>query len=144
MSMDKKEIEAYRKAFVVDPQPSQRYRFVSNFNVTLFYESFDEAVAFFAQVLGPAGYVEGENTIGWRIGAGWLTLLRGKQGNPKNVEVMFEVGDSAEAEKLQQAFIAAGASGPAPSNELMYDPVRYCPFVDPFGIDFLIFARQKE
>jgi hypothetical protein len=91
-------------------------------------------------VLGSPAYVEGEATRGWRIGSGWLTLLQGKQGNPRNVEIGFEVETPEEAEALQRTFLAAGAKGPEPSDQLMYRPVRYCPVQDPFGVEILIVA----
>jgi len=94
--------------------------------------------------LGPAGYQEGDSTRGWWIGAGWLTFLRGKLGNPRNVEISFELETVQEAEALQRAFIAAGAKGPAPSDQLMYVPVRSCPVTDPFGVDVMIFAALEN
>jgi hypothetical protein len=130
--------EAYRNAYFVDPRPEPRYRFTGSFSVTLFYEDFARAVAYYAQVLGPPAYVEGAGTRGWPIGAGWLTLLQGKSGNPRNVEVTFELETPEEAERLQRAFIDAGGEGEAPSDQLMYEPVRYCPVRDPFGTDLLI------
>ena len=88
-------------------------------------------------------YSEGKSTRGWPIGTGWLTLLRGKAGNPKNVEVTLIVATPAEADALQQAFIAAGGEGPTPSDELMYAPVRYCAVQDPFGVDLLIISPLR-
>jgi len=41
---------------------------------------------------------------------------------------------------MQAAFIAAGAAGPHPSDQLMYVPVRVCPVTDPFGTELLIIA----
>ena len=70
-----------------------------------------------------------------------MTFLRGKQGTPSNLEIAFELETVQEAEALQRTFIAAGASGPAPSDQLMYTPVRICPVIDPFGVDVMIFAR---
>jgi len=49
-----------------------------------------------------------------------------------------------ESEALQRAFIAAGAKGPAPSDQLMYVPVRSCPVTDPFGVDVMIFAALEK
>ena len=46
----------------------------------------------------------------------------------------------AEADRLHAAFIAAGATGPAPSDQLMYEPVRFCPVIDPFGTEILVYA----
>jgi hypothetical protein len=138
------DFELYRKSYFVDPLPEPRFHFNGTFGTTLYYEHFEAAVAFYEQVLGPPAYVEGEATRGWSIGDGWLTLLQGKQGNPRNVEITFELETAEEAEAFQRAFIAAGADGPAPSDQLMYRPVRYCPVVDPFGVNILIIAQLRK
>jgi hypothetical protein len=135
--MDYKE---YRRAYFADPMPVPRYRFSGSFAVTLYFEDFEPAVHYYSKVLGPPGYVEGEGTRGWPIGGGWLTLLRGESGNPRNVEVAFQVETAEEAERLQGDFIAAGGEGSTPSNQLMYEPVRFCPVRDPFGTEILIFS----
>ena len=130
--------ETYRKKFFVDPPPEQRFRFVGQHGVALFFEDYERAVEYYTEVLGPPGYIEGKSTRGWQVGDTLLTLLRGKSGNPKNVEVMFIMEAVEEAERLQKAFIDAGGSGPEPSDQLMYKPVRYCPVVDPFGTELLV------
>lgn len=132
--------EEYRQAFFTDPMPAPRYRFNGAFGVTLYFEDYDAAIAYYEQALGPPAYVEGNGTRGWPIGPGWLTLLQGQSGSPRNVEVALKMDTPAEAERLQQAFIAAGGAGPAPSNQLMYEPVRSCPVRDPFGTELLIFS----
>ena len=132
--------DSYRKAYFVKPAPQPRFPFAGSFGVTLYYESYSAAVAFYEQVLGPPAYVEGQGTRGWPIGDGWLTLLQGRQGNPKNVEVTFELAAAEDAEALQTAFIAAGTQGPTPSDQLMYRPIRSCPVTDPFGVDLMIIA----
>jgi hypothetical protein len=132
--------EAYRATHFVDPMPEPRYRFSSSFGVTLFFEEFDSAVGYYRQVLGPPAYVEGKGTKGWAIGSGWLTLLRGESGNPRNVEVTLQVETPEEAERLQRAFIEAGGEGPAPSEQWMYEPIRSCPVRDPFGTEILILS----
>jgi hypothetical protein len=93
--------------------------------------------------LEPPAYVEGKGTRGWQIGSGWLTLLQGKAGNPQNVEITLQVETSEEAEKLQQAFIAAGGKGSAPSDEYMYVPIRSCPVRDLFGTEILIISPRS-
>jgi hypothetical protein len=132
--------QEYRAAYFADPMPEPRYRFSGSFGVTLFFEEFDSAVGYYRQVLGPPGYVEGAGTRGWAIGSGWLTLLQGKSGNPRNVEVTLQVETPEEAERLQRAFIETGGQGPAPSDQLMYEPVRSCPVRDPFGTELLIIS----
>jgi hypothetical protein len=128
--------EAYRKAFFVDPPPEPRFRFRGRFGPTLFYEDYVVAVGFYEQVLGPPSYVEGEGT--------WLTLLRGKKGNPRNVEITLELDTAREAEDLQRAFIAAGARGSEPSDRLMYRPLHCCPVVDPLGLPIMIVAPVAD
>ena len=130
----------YCKAYFVDPVPEPRYRFTGAFGVTLFFEEFEAAVDFYSEVLGPPAYVEGEGTRGWSIGSGWLTLLRGKSGNPRNVEVTFVMNSARDAERLQRAFIEAGGEGAPPSDQFMYVPIRSFPASDPFGVEFMIIA----
>lgn len=133
--------DAYRSAYFTQPMPEPRYRFSGAFGVTLYFEDYEASVGYYRQVLGPPAYVEGEGTRGWPVGSGWLTLLQGKAGNPRNVEVSFWMENPEEAERLQQAFIEAGGEGPAPSDELMYEPVRACPVRDPFGTEILVVSR---
>jgi hypothetical protein len=136
------DFDEYQKAYFVFPQPKPRFHFTGLFGLTLYYEDFKSAVTFYEQVLGPVGYQEGDNTRGWAIGNGWLTLLRGKQGNPRNMEISFKMESVEAAEALQQAFIQAGAKGSPPSDQLMFVPVRICPVIDPFGVDVMIFAER--
>jgi len=132
--------QTYRNAYFTDPIPQPRYRFNGTFGITLFFKDFYSAVAYYQQVLGPPAYIEGPGTTGWQIGSGWLTLLQGKSGNPRNVEFTLQVETPQEAGNLQQAFIAAGGQGPAPSDVLMYEPIRACPVRDPFGTDIMIIS----
>jgi len=132
--------QEYRAAYFADPTPEPRYRFSGSFGVTLFFQEFDSAAGYYRQVLGPPAYAEGQGTRGWAIGCGWLTLLRGRSGNPRNVEVTLQVETPEEAERLQCAFIEAGGEGPAPSDQLMYEPIRSCPVRDPFGTEILIIS----
>jgi len=132
--------ESYREKFFVTPQPDPRYDFGGLHGVTLFFEDFDAAIDYYIEVLGPPAYVEGEGTRGWQIGVTWLTLLKGNAGNPKNVEFNIVMKKPQEAESLQADFIEAGGQGEPPSDQLMYEPVRFCPVQDPFGTNILIFS----
>jgi hypothetical protein len=136
--------EAYRKAYFADPLPEPRFYFSGSFGVTLYFEDFDPAVAYYQKVLGPPAYLEGQGTRGWQIGSGWLTLLQGKSGNPRNLEITLQVATSPEAEKLQQAFIAAGGTGSAPADVYMYEPIHACPVRDPFGTEILIVSPSSK
>jgi catechol 2,3-dioxygenase-like lactoylglutathione lyase family enzyme len=131
----------YLEAYFQDPQPAPRFEFTGGFAVTLYFADYKRAVAFYTAVLGPPGYEEGSGTRGWAIDSGWLTLLQGGDGRPTNVEVGLAMSTPADAEALQEAFIAAGGQGGTPSDQLMYWPVRVCPVTDPFGTDLLIFSR---
>jgi hypothetical protein len=136
--------QIYRKTYFTDPPPQPRYNFTGAFGSTLYYEDYQDALVYYTQVLGPPDYVEGAGTRGWRMGEGWLTLLQGKSGNPKNVEITFVVDTPAQAEALQQAFIEAGGEGEPPSDQLMYEPIRYCPVTDPFGVALLVISPLGE
>jgi uncharacterized glyoxalase superfamily protein PhnB len=130
----------YQRAYFVRPAPEQHFRFINSFGATLYFEDYEEAIAFYTNVLGRPRYVEGKSTRGWPIGAGWLTLLRGEHGNPQNVEITLELESVEKAEGLQRKFVSEGAKGQAPSDQLMYRPVRACPVVDPFGLEIMIIA----
>jgi len=131
---------AYRKAHFVEPTPKPRFDFDAIRGATLYFSDFEPAVAFYTEVLGDPGYVEGTGTRGWRLGDSLFTLLLGGDGAPRNTEIAIVMRTPAEAERLQQAFIGAGATGPEPSDELMYQPIRACFVRDPFGTEFLIYA----
>jgi hypothetical protein len=136
--------DTYQKEYFTDPAPEPLYMFSNTFNITLYFEDYDPAIAYYQEVLGPPAYREGKGTNGWQIGSGWLTLLKGSSGNPKNVEVTFQVDTPEEAEKLHQKFIKAGGKGSLPSDQLMYVPIRYCSLQDPFGTDILVISPIKE
>ena len=112
--------QSYRNAYFPHPAPRARFRFKSEFATTLYFEDFEVAAAFYEEVFSPPSYVEGNNTKGWAIASGWLTLLRGEQGNSQNSEITFELETVQDAEALQSAFIDAGARGPEPTDQLMY------------------------
>ena len=136
--------KSYQDKFFRNPAPEQRYNFSGAFGVSLYYENFEAVIEYYEKVLGPPAYIEGAGTRGWRIGAGWLTLFQSEKGNPNNMGVTFVVETPAEAEALQRAFIEAGGEGPEPSDELMYEPVRFCLMNDPFGVELLIISPLKK
>jgi hypothetical protein len=134
------DFEEYRRAYFVDPPPEPRFRFDGVRGATLYFSDYEEAVAYYTEVLGAPEYVEGAGTRGWRVGDSWLTLLAGGDGAPRNTEIGIVVDSPAEAEALQAAFVAAGGTGAEPSDQLMYRPIRACPVTDPFGTEILIHA----
>lgn len=135
---------AYRQAYFVEPTPMARFDYVGIQGVTLFFTEYERAVEFYTAVLGPPAYVEGDDTRGWQLGSSWLTLLRGGDGAAKNVEVPIIMATPAEAERLHAAFLAAGATGETPTDQLMYAPIRYCPLADPFGTAILIYSPLAQ
>jgi catechol 2,3-dioxygenase-like lactoylglutathione lyase family enzyme len=136
--------ETYRRENFVDPQPEPRFDYLGLHGVSLFFSDFEAAVDYYTRVLGPPAYVEGAGTRGWRIGNTWLTLLKWKVDNPHNVEFNILMASPQEAERLQAAFIEAGGTGDPPSDQLMYEPVRFCSVVDPFGTNILIFSHLRS
>ena len=130
----------YRHAYFADPPPEQRFDLSGVLGITLYFSEYVAAIDFYTEVLGEPAYSEGAGTRGWQLGDTWLTLLAGSDGAPRNVEVPIVASSPAEAERMQAAFIAAGAAGPHPSDQLMYVPVRVCPVTDPFGTELLIIA----
>ncbi|MCC7020226.1 MAG: DUF2306 domain-containing protein [Ardenticatenales bacterium] len=138
------DLTTYRQRFFADPAPAPRFAYHGVHGVTLYFADYDAAVAYYTRVLGPPAYVEGDGTRGWPLGDTWLTLLKGGDGAPRNVEVAIVMASAAEAERLQAAFIAAGGTGDAPRDDLMYEPVRLCPARDPFGTDVLVYSRTAR
>ena len=130
--------ESYRKAYFVDPQPVPKFNFDGLHGAALYFTEYEKAIAYYTEVLGPPAYVEGEFTHGWRLGSIWLTLFPAKTGNPQNAELILQMATPAEADRLQAAFIAAGGSGEPPSDQLMFEPLRFCGVIDPFGTQLTI------
>jgi hypothetical protein len=135
------DLDTYRKTFFTDPAPAPRFRFRGIGGVSIDVEDEAAGVAFYTAVLGPPAYVE-EGAHGWRLGGTWLTLLAAGPGVPRGGPIGFSiaVADAAEAERLQRAFADAGATITLAHDTLMYEPVRLCPVVDPFGTSILITA----
>ena len=138
------DFESYREKFFAKPPPDSRFEFRGLHGTTLYFSDFEAAVDFYTRVLGLPAYVEGQGTRGWRLGNTWLTLLKGKSGNPKNLELNIIMQTPQEADRLQTAFIEAGGIGEPPSDQLMYEPVRSCPVQDPFGVNILIICPIPE
>lgn len=136
--------ESYKKAYFIDPQPEPRFDFIGLHGVALYFNDYKAAVEYYTAVLGPPAYVEGKSTRGWQIGNIWLTLFPAEAGNPQNAEVHFLLSSPEEAERLQRAFIEAGGKGESPSDQLMYEPLRYCPVRDPFGTSILVLSRLPQ
>lgn len=135
------DFEEYKRRYYADPPPEPRFAFGGIAGVAIYIEDYPAAIRFYTRVLGPPAYIEGDNTHGWRIGDAWLTVFPAKTGAPANVDFTLMM-ESPAAEALHAAFLAAGATGQPPSDELMYQPLRYCPVTDPFGTQILIVARR--
>ena len=136
--------DSYREKFFTKPAPEPRYEFHGLLGTTLYFEDYEAALGYYTQVLVEPAYVEGIGTRGWRLGNTWLTLFMGKAGNPLNMELNIVMQTPAEADRLQAAFIEAGGVGEAPSDELMYEPVRFCAVQDPFGTNILIISPLAQ
>lgn len=133
--------ETYKKTYFTQPEPASKFGFAGLHGFALYFEEYEAAVDYYTNVLGPPSYVEGEYTKGWRLGEAWLTLFPSESGNPQNVEIHILMKTPQDAESLQKAFIASGGTGEAPSDQLMYEPLRFCPVKDPFGTSFIIASR---
>ena len=137
------DFEEYRRKYYVDPAPEQRYQFRGIHGATLFYQEYAQALAFFRQVFGEPAYVEGDFTHGWQIGGSWLTVFPAKGGNPGNIEVPIYLEVPEDVDRLYDAFLAAGAQGEPPENNLMYRPVRMSVMTDPFGVMFTLVCELE-
>lgn len=130
----------YRKAFFRDPAPEPRFGYAGMRGFSVSVDDYAAALAFYAEVLGPPAYVEGEDTHGWRLGDTWFTLFACNEGGPSNCDVSLEMASPAEAERLHAALLAAGAMGEDPSDQMMYVPLRFCMATDPFGLQWIVYA----
>lgn len=136
--------DAYRRAYYTEPAPQSRFRFSGLGGISLYIEQYEAAVAFYTAVLGPAAYREGEDTHGWRIGPDWVTLFPAEADGPANMDVTVRVETPADVTALREAFVAAGATGEPPSDQLMYEAVRYARVVDPFGTIWILVSPLAE
>lgn len=136
------DFEEYRKKYYTDPQPEPKHKFSGILGATLYYQDYPAALAFFRQVFGEPGYVEGEFTHGWQVGQSWLTVFPSKAGSPTNIEVPIYLASPEEVDKLYAVFMAAGAEGNPPLDTLMYVPVRMTVVTDPFGVSFALVAER--
>jgi len=136
------DFDEYRRNYFAHPAPTPPFEVAGLRGVTLYVREFERAVAFYEKVLGPAAYVEGGNTRGWRLGDGWLTLLRDRLADSRYVEVTLRTPTSAEADRLREAFMAAGGNATEPTDTIHYEPVRLSHVTDPFGTRWLIVAPR--
>jgi hypothetical protein len=137
--------KAYLNAYFVDPTPVTRFPIAGLNGVSLYIQDYDRAVTFYREVLGPPAYVEGQWTHGWSIGKDWLTLFPSKHGGPINMDMTIEMATAEAVAELYQALIDAGAQPEhAPSDQLMYRPVRYASVTDPFGTVIVIVSRLAD
>jgi len=109
--------------------------------VSLYYESFEEAIAFYTRVFGEPMNVDSPAAIfGWKLGTTWLTLFPSRDGtrpgvNPCNTEYAIQVATPEEVDALLTALVQAGATpGWSAEDTWMYEPMRYGYVDDPFGV----------
>jgi hypothetical protein len=135
------DFEEYRRNYYTDPAPEPLFRFEGIRGAAVFYQEYAAALAFFEQVFGPPAYIEGEFTHGWRLGDTWLTIFPAKHGAPANTEVLIYLQSPEEVDRLYAAMTAAGATGEAPVDTLMYIRVHIALVRDPFGGQFTLVAE---
>ena len=136
--------ETYKDKYFVKPQPEPRFEYSGLNGIALFFKDYEAALDYYTTVLGPPVYVEGKYTRGWRLGNSWLTLFPSESGNPQNIELTINMPNPQEADRLWNTFIDAGGVGETPSDQLMYEPIRYCAVKDPFGTEILIISLLTE
>jgi len=117
------------------------YKIVDLNYVSLYYEDFQDAIAFYTDVFGPPENVDEKGAIyGWRMGSTWLTLFPSKGGtqkgsNPQNTEFAIQVSAPDEVDALFNILIEAGAKkGWDPADTNMYEDMRFAYVDDPFGV----------
>jgi uncharacterized glyoxalase superfamily protein PhnB len=132
----------YRSNYFANPAPTPRFDFRGIRGAAVYYQDYQAALAYFEQVFGPPGYVEGEFTHGWLLGDTWLTVFPAKEGAPSNVEVLLYLTSPEEVNRLQAAMFEAGGKGDPPVDTLMYAPVRIGMVTDPFGGVFTLVAER--
>ena len=125
----------------------QRFNIVDLNYVSLYYEDFHKAIAFYEKVFGPPDQVDqGGEIYSWQMGLTWLTLFPSKKGthkrsNPRNTEFAIQVSAPQEVDILFQALIEAGAKkGWDPEDTTMYEEMRFCYVDDPFGVRIDIYS----
>lgn len=137
--------ETYKKTYFVDPPPEPRFAYEGIWGAAIYVKDrFEEALAYYTRVLGPPSYEEGAGTRSWTLGGTTFTLLKEGTGGPTHTELILMMKSPEEAERLHAAFIEAGGHGAPPSDQLMVEPLRYCPVTDPFGMTWLVVARRPR
>jgi uncharacterized glyoxalase superfamily protein PhnB len=135
---------AYRQAYFTDPAPAPRFPFAGIAGVSLYIQRYEEALAFYSAVLGPPAYREGTSTHGWRIGSDWLTLFPAQSEGPANMDVTVRLASTADVAAVCEAFVSAGATGDSPSDQLLYEAVRYAQVTDPFGTVWILMCPLTQ
>jgi len=108
--------------------------------VSLYVEEFEKAVAFWTALFGPPELKEHATTLGWRMGATWLTLFPAAHGtapgaNPRNAEFAIRVEAPEQVDALHAALVDQGSKTVMkPQDTWMYENMRYCCVDDPFGV----------
>lgn len=111
------------------------------------------AEAFYERILGPTEFREGDQLVGFKLGATWLTLFPTKLGphsdveGPRNAEFAIEVKTPEDVDRLYERLLACGAKplkGFAPTDTWMYRKMRFACVDDPFGIRVDVFCPLPE
>ncbi len=108
--------------------------------VSLYYEDYEQATAFYSTALGGPTMTSPDGNIrGWRCGTTWLTLFPSRIGtrpgkNPANAEFALSVAQPEDVDALHRAFVDAGArTVMEPQDTWMYEAMRFACVDDPFG-----------
>ena len=111
------------------------------------------AEAFYARVLGPTEFREGDNLVGFPLGDTWLTLFRTADGphphvpGPRNAEFAIQVKTPEDVDRLYGRLVDAGAKplpGFEPKDTWMYRRMRFSCVDDPFGIRIDVLCPLPE
>ena len=135
--------EEYKAAYFTDPQPEPRFTFRGLVGVSISVKDYDNAIAYYTNVLGAPAYVEDQEVRGWQLGNSWLSLFPSTQDDARNsdVSIELELESVAQAEELQQAMVEAGGTGTEPVDTFLYYPIRMCAVKDPFGLQWVVYSR---
>jgi catechol 2,3-dioxygenase-like lactoylglutathione lyase family enzyme len=119
---------------------SRPWRVVDLDYVSLYVEEFEKAVAFWTALFGPPEFKEQETTLGWKMGATYLTLFPAAHGtvpgsNPRNAEFAIRVEAPGQVDALLEAMVEQGAKVVMGAQDTwMYEKMRYGCVDDPFGV----------
>ena len=115
--------------------------------ISLYPADHAAVLAYYTQIFGPLDREDLDDGVwGWQMGSTWLTIFPGKfgtnpEGNPQNIEFAIQVATPDEVNRLYHTFVAAGVkASQAPTDTVMYEPMRYAYVDDLFGVRIDIYC----